>query len=71
MHPGQAKSESTISYHRSLQDYTKGLAKAGFSITRLEEWISHKKSQTGPRQEAEDTARKEIPLFLMLEVKKI
>ena len=71
MHPGQAKSESTISYHRSLQDYSKALVKAGFAITRLEEWISHKKSQTGPRQEAEDTARKEIPLFLMLEVKKI
>ncbi len=70
MHPGQAKSESTISYHRSLQDYSKALAKAGFAITRLEEWISHKKSQAGPRQEAEDTARKEIPLFLMIEVRR-
>lgn len=70
MHPGQKNSEQTISYHRSLQDFFKALGKAGFSVSRLEEWISHKKSQTGPRQKAEDTARKEIPMFLMLEGKK-
>ena len=67
MHPGQAQSEATISYHRSLQDFTKALAKSGFAVTRLEEWISHKKSEAGPRQAAEDTARKEIPLFMMIE----
>ncbi len=70
MHPGKVASESTVSYHRSLQDYVKALGKAGFTISRLEEWISHKKSQLGPRQAAEDMARKEIPLFLMLEAKK-
>ncbi len=67
VHPGRKGSATTISYHRSLQDFSKALFKAGFSITRLEEWISHKQSQKGPRQEAEDTARKEIPMFLMLE----
>lgn len=67
MHPGQAESEETVSYHRSLQDYVKALAKNGFAITRLEEWISHKKSEPGPRQEAEDQARKEFPLFLVLQ----
>lgn len=70
MHPGDKNSEKTISYHRSLQEYFKMLSKAGFAVTRLEEWISHKKSEQGPRQKAEDTARKEIPLFLMLEAKK-
>ena len=70
MHPGQAKSESTVSYHRSLQDYFKSLNKSGFAVSRLEEWISHKKSQNGPRQQAEDEARKEIPLFLMIEATK-
>ncbi len=40
------------------------LAKHGFAVTRLEEWISNKKSQKGPRVTAEDKARKEIPLFL-------
>jgi ubiquinone/menaquinone biosynthesis C-methylase UbiE len=70
MHPGQAKSTQTISYHRSLQDFFKALSKAGFVVTKLEEWISHKKSEKGPKQAAEDTARKEIPLFLMLEARK-
>lgn len=69
MHPGAAKSVRTISYHRSLQDFFKALNKAGFAITRLEEWISHKKSEAGPRQKAEDRARKEIPMFLMLEAR--
>jgi ubiquinone/menaquinone biosynthesis C-methylase UbiE len=71
MHPGKVKSAVTLSYHRSLQDFFKALAKPGFAVTKLEEWISHKKSEHGPKQIAEDTARKEIPLFLMLEARKI
>ena len=70
MHPGKEKSAQTLSYHRSLQDFFKALAKSGFAVTRLEEWISHKKSEKGPKQKAEDAARKEIPLFLMLECKR-
>jgi ubiquinone/menaquinone biosynthesis C-methylase UbiE len=70
MHPGQAASEATISYHRSLQEFFKAFNKAGFAASRLEEWNSHRKSQSGPRQKAEDTARKEIPLFMMIEAKK-
>ncbi len=72
MTPGEKnpkKKIKTISFHRPLQYYMKMLSKNGFAITRLEEWISHKKSGAGPRQKAEDTARKEIPLFLALEVK--
>ena len=46
------------------------MAKEGFAIAKLEEWISHKRSERGPRQSAEDISRKEIPLFLMLEAKK-
>lgn len=67
MHPGQKGSEHTVSYHRSLQDLSKALRKNGFAIARLEEWISHRSSEKGPRQAAEDTARKEIPLFMLLE----
>jgi hypothetical protein len=37
---------------------------------RLEEWISHKKSEKGTRQLAEDVARKEFPLFMALELRK-
>ncbi len=72
MHPGRGeKSKRTFSYHRSLQDFFKLLNKSGFAVFRLEEWISHKKSGKGPRQKAEDTTRKEIPLFLMLEARKV
>lgn len=70
MHPGEKGSQETVSYHRSLQEFFKALNKAKFAVTRLEEWNSHKKSQSGPRQKAEDTARKEIPLFMAIEAKK-
>jgi ubiquinone/menaquinone biosynthesis C-methylase UbiE len=69
VHPGKKDSPITVSYHRSLQDFSKALFKAGFAITRFEEWISHKESQNGPRKAAEDTSRKEIPLFLMIEAR--
>jgi SAM-dependent methyltransferase len=71
MHPGAKTGDVTYSFHRSLQDHMKGFAKAGLAITRLEEWISHRKSEPGPRQRAEDIARKEIPLFLALELRPI
>lgn len=73
MHPGakqagQAKgAEVTYSFHRPLQAYSKSLANAGFAILRIEEWMSHKESEKGPRKVAEDRARKEIPLFMCLE----
>jgi len=68
MHPGKKGQKSyTYSYHRSLQDYMKALRGAGFCVTRLEEWISHKTSEPGPRAKAENVARKEFPLFLCIE----
>ncbi len=67
MHPGDRPEEHTISFHRPLQFYAKTLAKNGFLIARMEEWTSHKKSEPGPRAEAEDRARKEFPLFLCIE----
>lgn len=72
MHPGDKKINTTTkSFHRSLQDYMKAFAKEGFAITRIEEWISHKESQKGPRQQAEDIARKEIPMFMCVELRSI
>jgi len=70
MHPGADASATTISFHRPLQVYFKSLAKHGFLVRRLEEWVSHKQSQRGARGAAEDRARKEIPLFLMMEALK-
>ena len=70
MHPGATHKSQTKSFHRPLQYYVKHLSSASFSITRLEEWMSHKTSGTGPRKSAEDRARKEFPLFLMLQAEK-
>lgn len=69
MTPGKGRSVYTYSFHRSLQDYMKAARGAGFAFTRLEEWISHRTSEPGPRKAAEDLARKEIPLFLAIEAR--
>lgn len=71
MHPGQKKSEVTVSFHRSLQWYFKMLSKHGFAVAKYEEWISHREPTRGPRFAAEDRARKEFPLFLFLEARKV
>ncbi len=68
---GSGQATTTVTFHRSLQWYMKAFRNAGFAITNIEEWNSHKKSQPGPRQVAEDAARKEIPMFLALELRKI
>lgn len=60
----------TVSFHRPLQDYFKALTGAGLLIIGLEEWISHKQSEQGPRAKAEDTARKEFPMFLTIVAQK-
>lgn len=71
MHPGKKDDkEKTVSFHRPLESYFKSFFKNGFVVSRLEEWVSHKKSQNGPRQKAEDRARREIPIFMCLAVEK-
>lgn len=74
MNPGEKKTDNkefTMSFHRPLQSYFKAFNKSGLAVTRLEEWISHKKSQKGPRANEEDRMRKEIPMFVCIEAKKI
>lgn len=71
MHPGDRPDEYTLSFHRPLQFYFKHICKAGFGVTKLEEWNSNRKSQPGPRAEAEDRARKEIPLFMFIETQRL
>lgn len=70
MNPSKRDSKTTLSFHRPLQYYFKTLANSGFVVARLEEWLSHRESELGPRKKAEDRARKEIPMFLFLEVLK-
>jgi hypothetical protein len=68
---GRVGSEQTISFHRPLQFFVKLLGKNGLAIVNMEEWVSNKKSLPGPRADAENTARKEFPLFMMIEVVKM
>jgi len=67
MNPGGKIKNETISFNRPLQYYSKLLSNNGFVISKIEEWISHKKSEKGKRQIAEDKARKEIPMFMAIE----
>ncbi len=68
MTPGSVKDKKfTVSFHRPLQVYIKALSKSGLVVARLEEWVSHRESERGPRKSAEDKARKEIPLFMCIE----
>lgn len=67
MNPGdKIDKKFTLSFHRSLQFYFKILKNSGFFVTNLEEWISNKVSQDGPRKKAEDRARKEFPIFMFI-----
>jgi ubiquinone/menaquinone biosynthesis C-methylase UbiE len=71
MAPGTSKVQKlTYSFHRPIQVYFKMFAKHGLVVSRLEEWVSNKSSDKGARQKAEDTARKEFPLFMCLELRK-
>jgi SAM-dependent methyltransferase len=73
-HPGLAAhgkdASSTPHFHRPLQAYVNTLGNAGLLIDHMEEWISHKVSQPGPKKAALDRARKEIPMFLALRARK-
>ncbi|MBI3632835.1 MAG: methyltransferase domain-containing protein [Candidatus Vogelbacteria bacterium] len=71
MHPGGQNSDFTSSFHRPLQYYFKALKGAGFAVRNLHELISNKESQPGVRAAAENTARKEIPLFMTIEAVKM
>lgn len=70
MHPGSAPDVTTMTFHRPLQTYVRHLAESGFAVTGLEEWPAMRTSQPGPRAEAENRARREIPLFVAVTAQK-
>jgi ubiquinone/menaquinone biosynthesis C-methylase UbiE len=70
-HPGSQPDQYTWTFHRPLGAYIKALRQGGLLVDALEEWTSHKHSDSGPRAAAENTARKEIPLFLALRAIKV
>jgi len=64
-HPGSDPRKFTWTFHRPIESYVKWLRNAGMTIDAMEEWPGHKTS-TGGRAAAENTARKEIPLFMAI-----
>jgi ubiquinone/menaquinone biosynthesis C-methylase UbiE len=66
VHPGADPTGRVWSFHRPLQHYVNAISASGLLIDRLEEWPSHRSSTSGPRADAENRARREIPLFLAL-----
>jgi ubiquinone/menaquinone biosynthesis C-methylase UbiE len=65
-HPGKNADRYTWTFHKPIEAYVKGLRNAGLLIDAMEEWPSHKVSTSGPRAHAENTARKEIPMFMAM-----
>jgi hypothetical protein len=63
--PGKS-GDYTWTFHKPIEAYVKALRNAGLLVDVLEEWPSHKVSTSGPRAAAENTARKEIPMFLAI-----
>jgi SAM-dependent methyltransferase len=66
MHPGRKDSETTMSYHLSMEELCRSAMEAGFLLSGLEEWTSPRSSEPGPRARAENRARHEFPLFMAL-----
>jgi ubiquinone/menaquinone biosynthesis C-methylase UbiE len=70
-HPGKSDQTYTWTFHRPIESYVKSLRSAGLLIDAMEEWPSHKTSTSGPRAHAENVARKEIPMFLVIRAVKV
>ncbi|MGA2583213.1 MAG: class I SAM-dependent methyltransferase [Tepidisphaeraceae bacterium] len=66
MHPGSNDQQYTWTFHRPLEMYFKAIGQSGLMVDALEEWPSHRISTSGPRAAAENTSRREIPMFLTL-----
>ena len=71
MHPGDAPTINTTSFHRPISSYITALSAAGFAVDAMEEWISHKESTSGPRAKAENRIRREVPMFLAIRGRKM
>lgn len=67
--PSKKNSPITWSFHYSLTTIMQFLKEASFCITDMQELISNKTS-TGSKKQAENRARKEFPLFLVIRAKK-
>jgi ubiquinone/menaquinone biosynthesis C-methylase UbiE len=70
-HPGKDPGRYTWTFHKPLESYVRALRNAGLLVDAIEEWPSHKTSTSGPRAAAENTARKEVPMFMAIRALKL
>jgi ubiquinone/menaquinone biosynthesis C-methylase UbiE len=70
MHPGEKSSAVTWSFHHPISFYIESLAKSGFVVETMEEWVSDKES-VGKAAKMENRSRLEFPLFLTIVARKI
>ena len=70
-HPGKNPDAYTWSFHKPIELYVRSLRNAGLLIDAMEEWTSHKVSEPGPRSATENSARKEIPMFMAIRAIKV
>jgi len=66
-----ARPLETWTFHRPLEFYVRSLAQAGLYVDAIEEWISQRESDSGPRAPEENRARREIPLFMAIRARKL
>lgn len=75
MNPGEvaggAAAVTTTSHHRPIGSLIDAACGAGLVVDALEEWTSARTSEPGPRANAENNARREIPMFLALRVRPV
>jgi hypothetical protein len=65
IHPGSDPDQTRPSYHTSLESLFGSLRAAGLRVLDLAEPVSDRVSEGG-RADAENVARTEIPLFMVL-----
>jgi ubiquinone/menaquinone biosynthesis C-methylase UbiE len=71
MQPGRDTHDVTYSFHRPLSWYLNQAANMGLTLTKSQEWISHRKTDQGPQKTPElERTRHEIPLFMCLQWRK-
>ncbi len=69
--PGLGTGESTVFYHRPLQEVISAIGSAGMGVVDCVELYSHRRSQGGgPFSKAEHLAAQEFPLFIGLKTLK-
>jgi ubiquinone/menaquinone biosynthesis C-methylase UbiE len=72
MEPSKNEQNQTMSFHRPLQWYIQAASKNSLLLSDMQELISHRKTDQGPKKTPSlEFSRKEIPLFMLLKWQKV